>query len=277
MTESAQYQYLPRAARRSRRNSATPDETLLAKPGQVSFTHTDPWRVLRIMGEFVDGFESLADLGPAVTIFGSARIKPDDPLYQAARETARLLAEAGLSIITGGGPGVMEAANRGAQEGNGVSVGLGVELPFELGLNQYVDIPVIFRYFFTRKMMFLKYAQAFVIFPGGFGTLDEMFEALTLIQTGKVRNFPVILYDSAYWQGLLDWLRNTMLAAGKISPVDLDLMLVSDSHEEVRNLILTAMAEDDLVGHREEAAREMTRRVYEQEERERADAPSGER
>ena len=247
---------------RRRRPSTTQDEQLLAKPGQTSFTDTDPWRVLRIMGEFVEGFETLADLGPAVSIFGSARTKADDPMYDAAMETAKLLAEAGLTIITGGGPGIMEASNHGAQMGDGVSVGLGIELPFEQGVNEFVEIPVNFRYFFTRKMMFVKYAQAFVIFPGGFGTLDEMFEALTLIQTGKIRNFPVILFNSDYWKGLIDWLRTTMVPAGKIGAPDIDLMLLSDSPQEVRDVILHAMAKGDWSEDREQAARETTRRVY---------------
>lgn len=245
----------------------TQDEKLLERPRpeQKLFTETDPWRVLRIQGEFVHGFDTLAELGPAVSIFGSARTKPDDPLYQAAVETARLLAEAGLAIITGGGPGIMEAGNKGAQLGGGVSVGLNIELPFEQGFNPYVEIPINFRYFFIRKTMFVKYAQAFVIFPGGFGTLDELFEALTLIQTGKIYNFPVILFGSNYWAGLLDWLRDTMLAGGKISPADLDLLVVTDSPPEVRDLILKAMVDGDRREAKEDAAREETQKVYQQE------------
>jgi uncharacterized protein (TIGR00730 family) len=221
---------------------ATEDERLLntaPTPEQV-FTGTDPWRVLRIQGEFVEGFDTLAELGPAVSIFGSARTPEDDPMYQAAVETARLLAEAGLAIITGGGPGIMEAGNKGAQQGGGLSVGLNIELPFEEQSNPYVDISIDFRYFFVRKMMFVKYAQAFVIFPGGFGTMDELFESLTLIQTGKIRNFPVILFGSAYWDGLLGWLKNQMQAGRMISPGDIDLMVVTDSPEEVRHRILAA-------------------------------------
>ena len=188
---------LNRAARANRR---TEDEQLLETPTTpVLFTHTDPWRVMRIMGEFVEGFDELAELGPAVTIFGSARVQPDHPQYQTAIEVARLLGQAGFSIITGGGPGIMEAGNRGAQEAGVQSIGLNIELPFEQGVNPYVEIGMNFRYFFVRKTMFMKYAQAFVIFPGGFGTMDELFEALTLIQTGKAQNFPVILFDSAYW------------------------------------------------------------------------------
>ncbi len=250
-----------------RLGQATQDEQLLSPPGKAEtlFTSTDPWRVLRIQGEFVAGFDTLADLGPAVTIFGSARVKPDDPLYVAAVETARLLAEAGLAIITGGGPGIMEAGNKGAQLGGGLSVGLGIELPFEQGINQYVRVPINFHYFFVRKTMFVKYAQAFVIFPGGFGTMDELFESLTLIQTGKVRNFPVILFGSSYWQGLLAWLRETMLAEGKIAAPDLDLMILTDDPTEVRDLILQAMRTSGPGEQKEEAAREVTRRVYDPE------------
>jgi len=252
---------LNRAARTAR---PTQDEQLLAapKPAEAIFTQSDPWRVLRIMGEFVEAFDTLAELGPAVSIFGSARTPSDNPYYQATVETARLLAEAGLAIITGGGPGIMEAGNVGAQQGGGVSVGLGIELPFEQGVNRFVDVPINFHYFFVRKMIFVKYAQAFVIFPGGFGTLDELFEALTLIQTGKIRNFPVILYGSAYWDGLLDWLRNTMLVEGKISPADLDLMIVSDSPQEIRDLVMEAMIEGGWCEQKEAAARDETRRVY---------------
>ncbi|MBV7334702.1 TIGR00730 family Rossman fold protein [Chloroflexi bacterium TSY] len=219
------------------------DEQLLScpSPDDVAFTKTDTWRVLRITGEFVEGFDTLAHLGPAVSLFGSARTKTDDPVYRAAVETARLLAEADLAIITGGGPGIMQAGNEGAKLGNGVSVGLGIELPFEQGVNQYVEVPINFRYFFVRKTMFVKYAQAFVIFPGGFGTLDELFEALTLIQTDKIHDFPVILFGSDYWRGLLNWIRDTMLATGRISPKDLDLVTVCDSPKEVRDLIVDAM------------------------------------
>lgn len=250
--------------RATRVGRPTEDEQLFALPpkDQAAFTHSDPWRVLRIMGEFVEGFDVLAELGPAVTIFGSARVKADDPQYQAAQELARLLGEAGLTIITGGGPGIMEAGNRGAQEAGVSSIGLNIELPFEQGVNQYVDVAINFRYFFVRKTMFLKYAQAFVIFPGGFGTMDELFESLTLIQTGKVQNFPVILFGSAFWGGLLDWLRSAMLTEGKISPADLDLIMVSDSPEEVRDLILRSMREQHWRGDKEESARAATREVW---------------
>ena len=193
----------------------------------------DSWRVFRIMGEFVEGFDEFSSLGPCVSVFGSARLTRVDPLYDRCVETVRLLGEAGYGIITGGGPGIMEAANRGAQEAGRPSVGCNIELPFEQGLNEFVDIGIDFRYFFVRKTMFVKYAQAFVIFPGGFGTLDELFEALTLIQTRKVRNFPLILFHTTYWAGMMDWVRDTMLAEGKISEEDFDLMYLTDSPEEV--------------------------------------------
>ena len=193
----------------------------------------ESWRVFRIMGEFVEGFDELSTLGPCVSVFGSARLTTADPVYDRCVETVRLLAEAGYGIITGGGPGIMEAANRGAQEVGTPSVGCNIELPFEQGLNDFIDIGIDFRYFFVRKTMFVKYAQAFVIFPGGFGTLDELFEALTLIQTRKVRNFPVVLFDAKYWAGMMDWLRGTMLREGKISEEDFDLIYVTDSPEEV--------------------------------------------
>jgi uncharacterized protein (TIGR00730 family) len=226
----------------------------------ADFTSTDPWRVLRILGEFVEGFEALAELGRSVTIFGSARVKADHPQYRAATEVARLLGEAGFTIITGGGPGIMEAANLGAREAGVLSVGLNIELPFEQGVNPFVDLPIEFRYFFVRKTMFVKYAEAFVIFPGGFGTMDELFEALTLIQTGKVMNFPVILFDSTYWAGLVRWLRETMLAEGKISTGDMDLLIISDSPAEVRDVIVSAH-EQRWRTEQEDAAREKTREV----------------
>ncbi len=193
----------------------------------------ESWRVFRIMGEFVEGFDELSSLGPCVSVFGSARLTRADPVYGRCVETVRLLGEAGYGIITGGGPGIMEAANCGAQEAGMPSVGCNIELPFEQGLNEFVDIGIDFRYFFVRKTMFVKYAQAFVIFPGGFGTLDELFEALTLIQTRKVRNFPVVMFDTTYWAGLMDWIRNKLLEEGKISKKDLDRIYVTDSPEEV--------------------------------------------
>src|SRR5690606_31018789 len=190
------------------------------------------WRVFRIMGEFVEGFDTLARLGPAVSIFGSARTRPDDSDYEAAEQTARLLVAHGFGVITGGGPGIMEAANRGAAEAGGDSVGCNIELPFEQGMNRWVKMAINFRYFFVRKTMFVKYAEGFVIFPGGFGTMDELFEALTLIQTGKVRDFPVVLYNSDYWSGLLAWIQERMLNGEKIKPEDMELVKVTDSPEE---------------------------------------------
>jgi uncharacterized protein (TIGR00730 family) len=207
------------------------------------FLHTDPWRVFRIMGEFVEGFDTLAEMGPAVSIFGSARMGPDDQWYGEAERTARLLVERGFGVITGGGPGVMEAANKGATEAGGPSVGCNIELPFEQGMNRYVKTAVNFRYFFVRKTMFVKYAEGFIIFPGGFGTMDELFESLTLIQTRKVRHFPVVLMGSGYWAGLLDWIRGTMIREGKISPDDLDLILVTDSPEDAVDRIAQSYEE----------------------------------
>ncbi|NTV63742.1 MAG: TIGR00730 family Rossman fold protein [Oscillochloris sp.] len=225
----------------------TEDERLLrtdvADQRTHDFTHTDTWRVLRIMGEFVEGFDTFAGIGPTVTIFGSARVREGDPSYTAAVETARLLAQEGFAIITGGGPGLMEAANRGAREAGGVSIGCTIELPYETGANPYVDLDIRFRYFFVRKTMFVKYASAFVIFPGGFGTLDELFEALTLIQTGKIHNFPIILFDSAYWAGLLSWVRDTMLPGGKVNANDLSLLMLCDDPSEVCSLIKAAREE----------------------------------
>jgi len=215
-----------------RRLGPTEDERLFSVPHlgerRRDFVSSDPWRVLRIMGEFVEGFDTLAGVQSGVTFFGSARTKPGDPQYAAATETARLFAEAGFSVITGGGPGIMEAANRGAHAGGGASIGLNIELPFEQGTNEYVDTAMHFHYFFVRKTMFVKYSMAFVVFPGGFGTLDEMFEALTLIQTGKIKHFPLVLYGSQYWRGMTDWLRTTVAAERKIDPKDLDIFHVTD-------------------------------------------------
>ncbi len=244
----------------------TQDKQLLTAPADAAqFTRSDTWRVMRIMGEFVAGFDALAELGPAVTLFGSARIAPDHPLYRAAVETARCLGEAGYNIITGGGPGIMAAGNEGARAAGVTSVGLNIELPFEQHLNPHVDVAVDFHYFFVRKTMLVKYAQGFVIFPGGFGTLDELFESLTLIQTGKVENFPVVLYDRAYWQGLLDWLRGMVLGNGRISPPDLNLLLLADSPAEVCAHILRCTQESQERQQQEQAAREVTRQVYQPE------------
>src|SRR5690242_1829320 len=216
----------------------TEDEKLLQAPTNAAdFTRTDPWRVMRIMGEFIEGFDNLAAVTKGVTIFGSARTHPDDPQYQAAQETARLLAEAGFAIITGAGPGIMEAANKGARRGGGRSIGCNIELPFEQGANPYVDTLINFRYFFVRKTMFIKYSTAFVIFPGGFGTLDELFEALVLIQTGKISRFPVVLFGKKYWGGLVRWLRSEVLREKRIASADLDLMMLTDDPEEAAEMI----------------------------------------
>jgi uncharacterized protein (TIGR00730 family) len=254
----------PSLSRGARTGRQTEDERLLAGPPRdpAEFLHTDTWRVLRIMGEFVEGFEALAEIRQAVTIFGSARVREDDPMYQAATDVARLLGEAGFTIITGGGPGIMEAGNRGAREAGVPSIGLNIELPFEQGVNEHVEVGVEFRYFFVRKTMLVKYAQAFVIFPGGFGTFDELFEALTLVQTGKVQNFPIILFGSAYWSGLIAWLRETVLAERKIAEPDLELLIVTDSAEEVRDIILEAVRDGAKQEAHEESAREETRKVY---------------
>jgi hypothetical protein len=216
---------------------STTDQRLLDSRGSTDWVHTDPWRVLRIQSEFVEGFGLLAELGRAVSVFGSARTPVDHPEYQAAREIGSAIADAGYAVITGGGPGVMEAANRGACEVGGKSVGLGIELPFEQKLNDWVDIGINFRYFFARKTMFVKYAQAFVIMPGGFGTLDELFEALTLVQTRKVTRFPVILFGTDYWAGLIDWIRSSVQPSGKIGAADLDLIHVTSSVSEVVQII----------------------------------------
>jgi len=221
---------------------ATQDEQLLESPRPDEFTHTDPWRVFRIMGEFVEGFDELASLSRAIAVFGSARTKPDDPDYKAAQETGALFAAQGFAVITGGGPGIMEAANRGAFEAGGLSIGCNIELPFEQRPNAYQTLTLTFKYFFVRKMMFVKYSLAFIIFPGGFGTLDELFEALTLIQTHKIRNFPIVLFGKAYWSGMLDWLRTVMLPGGKISNFDLDLFHVTDSPAEIVEIVNRAQS-----------------------------------
>jgi uncharacterized protein (TIGR00730 family) len=240
----------------------TEDEQLLQSPSEeVPFTETDPWRVMRIMSEFVQGFDALAELSRAVTIFGSARTPPGDPNYEAAVKTAYLLGEAGCAIITGGGPGIMEAANKGARQAGVLSVGLNIELPFEQHVNPYVDLALNHRYFFVRKTMLVKYAQAFVIFPGGFGTMDELFESLTLIQTGKIRNFPVVLFDSSYWRGLLDWLRDTMQVGAKIDKADLELIMVTDSPIEVRDFVMASIEDTGDRVMREAAAQDVTKKV----------------
>ena len=219
---------------RSQRAPGTEDEEVLKEtPDYVQ----DLRRIGRITREFAEGFARMTDVGRGVTVFGSARTPEGHPMYEAAREIGRRLAEANYAVITGGGPGIMEAANRGAREAGGVSVGLNIELPFEQDLNPYVDISIDFRYFFVRKVMLVKYAQAFVMVPGGLGTLDELAEAATLIQTGKIHHFPVVLFGSEYWRGLVDWLRNSVLAAGNISPQDMDLLQITDDPAEVVRII----------------------------------------
>jgi uncharacterized protein (TIGR00730 family) len=235
-------------SRAARTGEKTEDELLLQRPkhprpvarlpAQAEFTHGDTWRVLRIMGEYVHGFDALAEVGAGIAVFGSARTPEGDPMYEAARDLGRRLAQAGFAVITGGGPGIMEAANRGAREAGGLSVGCNIELPHEQAVNAYAEVSVNFRYFFCRKTMFMKYAEGFVLFPGGFGTLDELFEALVLIQTGKVQRFPVVLYGSAYWRGLVDWIKERPLADAKIDADDLRLLTVTDSTEEGCRMML---------------------------------------
>ncbi|MEE1620395.1 TIGR00730 family Rossman fold protein [Zafaria sp. Z1313] len=234
------FEQLPDPARRKgsvvlrRKQALIPqaDQYLLDSNEGIDFTHTDPWRVLRIQSEFVEGFGTLSELGRAVSVFGSARTPRGSDRYTQAELIGRRLAEAGYAVITGGGPGAMEAANKGAVEAEGTSVGLGIELPFETGLNEWVDLGINFRYFFARKTMFVKYSQGFIVLPGGFGTMDELFEALTLVQTEKVTSFPIVLVGTAYWGPLIDWLRGTVAAEGAISPGDLDLIQLTDDPEE---------------------------------------------
>ena len=230
----------PVTLRGSRVPGTTTDQRLLDSHGPSDWLHTDPWRVMRIQSEFVEGFGALAELGPAVSVFGSARTAPGSPFYELATQVARRLVEAGYAVITGGGPGAMEAANKGALESGGASVGLGIELPFEQGLNEYVNLGVNFRYFFARKTMFVKYAQGFIVLPGGFGTLDELFEAVTLVQTQKVTSFPIVLLGRDYWSGLLDWLRRAALEAGTVSPKDIDLLHLTDDVDEAVRLVVAA-------------------------------------
>ncbi|MFD3451877.1 TIGR00730 family Rossman fold protein [Streptomyces sp. NPDC058691] len=227
----------PVVRRRGQVQKSTTDQRLLDTRGPSDWVHGDPWRVMRIQSEFVEGFGALAELGRAVSVFGSARTAEGAPEYETGVRIGRALAEAGFAVITGGGPGAMEAANRGACEAGGVSVGLGIELPFEQGLNPYVDIGVNFRYFFVRKTMFVKYASGFIVLPGGFGTLDELFEALTLVQTRKVTQFPIVLFGTAYWRGLVDWVRETVVHQGKASPVDLELLHLTDDVDEAVALV----------------------------------------
>lgn len=221
----------------------TADQQLFQPPPVVerrAFTHTDPWRVLRIMGEFVGGFDEMADVRLAASVFGSARTLPSDPMYALAVETARLIGESGIAVITGAGPGIMEAANRGAREAGALSIGFNIELPHEQGVNPYVDRHIQFRYFFVRKTMLVKYSSAFIFFPGGFGTLDELYEALTLKQTHRVRDIPVVLVGRAYWKGLVEWMRNRMAAEQKIDATDVDLLQVTDDPKEVADIVRRA-------------------------------------
>ncbi|RAJ71515.1 hypothetical protein K378_00335 [Streptomyces sp. Amel2xB2] len=222
----------PVVRRRKQMQAETTDQRLLDTTGPSDWVHQDPWRVMRIQSEFVEGFGALAELGPAISVFGSARTPVDSPEYEAGVRIGRALTEAGFGVITGGGPGAMEAANKGALEAGGTSVGLGIELPFEQGLNPYVDIGVNFRYFFVRKTMFVKYAQGFVVLPGGLGTMDELFEAMTLVQTRKVTRFPIVLFGSGYWSGLVEWLHGSVVAQGKASARDVELFHVTDDIEE---------------------------------------------
>ncbi|MDO5699507.1 MAG: TIGR00730 family Rossman fold protein [Dermatophilus congolensis] len=220
----------------------TTDQRLLDSRAAPDWLHTDPWRVMRIQAEFVEGFGSLAELGPAVSVFGSARLGEGTEAYELSRQVGAELVKAGFAVITGGGPGTMEGANRGAREADGTSVGLGIELPHEQGLNKYLDIAVNFRYFFVRKTMFVKYSEGFIVLPGGFGTLDELFEALTLVQTGKITRFPIVLLGSDYWGGLVDWIRDHLVAEATISPEDIDLIAVTDDPREAVRLIAEGSA-----------------------------------
>jgi len=236
--EQDHYRKGPVTLRRSQVPATTTDQHLLDTRSSSAWLHDDPWRVLRIQAEFVEGFGALAELGPAVSVFGSARTPRTAPDYALGVELGRRLAGAGFAVITGGGPGAMEAANRGALEAGGVSVGLGIELPHEQGMNEYVDLGVHFRYFFARKTMFVKYASGFAVLPGGFGTLDELFEALTLVQTGKVTSFPIVLMGRAYWGGLIDWMRDTMLANGMIGAEDVDRVVLTDDVDEAVSVLV---------------------------------------
>jgi uncharacterized protein (TIGR00730 family) len=241
----------------------TEDQKLLRSREPLAGFQEDSWRTLRIMGEFVEGFDALAEVGPAISIFGSARVGRRNRYYGAARRLAAALVKEGFAIITGGGPGIMEAANRGAQEAGGLSIGANIELPFEQGLNEYVDLGMEFRYFFVRKVMFVKYAEGFVIFPGGFGTLDELFEALTLIQTGKVDNFPVVLYGKEYWDGMMQWIREKPLYEEKISPEDLDLLIITSDIDEACEAIVRHHRSREQA-RREAASQEATREAVQE-------------
>ncbi|MFE1169449.1 TIGR00730 family Rossman fold protein [Nocardiopsis sp. NPDC058789] len=218
----------------------TTDQRLLDRRGPADWVHTDPWRVLRIQSEFVEGFGLLSELPSAVSVFGSARIRPGSEFYELGVQVGARLAEAGYATITGGGPGMMEAANKGAQQAGGLSVGLGIELPFEQSLNSYIDMGMTFRYFFVRKTMFVKYSQAFVVLPGGFGTLDELFEAITLVQTKKITRFPVVLIGTEFWGGLRTWVEDSLLKHGLVADHDMELLYVTDDPEEAVRIVQQA-------------------------------------
>ena len=222
---------------------STTDQRLLDNRGDTSWLHEDPWRVLRIQSEFVEGFGMLAEIGKAITVFGSARTQPSDPFYIKTEELGRKLSDAGYAVITGGGPGIMEAANKGCHDAGGTSVGLGIELPFEQSMNDYVDLGMVFRYFFARKTCFLKYSIGYVGMPGGYGTLDEIFEAVTMIQTGKVSSFPLVLFGTEFWTPMMTWISETVLADGKISPPDVDLFTLTDDVDHVLELFQQAERE----------------------------------
>ncbi|MBI2244689.1 MAG: TIGR00730 family Rossman fold protein [Nocardioides sp.] len=222
----------PILQRRAQVDAVTTDQRLLDSRGSADWVHTDPWRVLRIQAEFIEGFGALAELGPAISVFGSARTPADHPAYAVGEEVGRKLVQAGFAVITGGGPGVMEAANKGASEAGGISVGLGIEVPWEAELNGWVDVGINFRYFFVRKTMFVKYSQGYIALPGGLGTLDELFEAMTLVQTQKITSFPIVLLGVAEWSGLLDWMADSMLSDGRIKQSDLDSLLLTDDIDE---------------------------------------------
>jgi uncharacterized protein (TIGR00730 family) len=244
-TESPQERMEGPVLRRGRQvRASTTDQRLLDSRGPSDWVHTDPWRVMRIQSEFVEGFGMLAELGKAITVFGSARNQPGDAYYAAAQDLGRRLAEAGYAVITGGGPGIMEAANRGCHEAGGTSVGLGIELPFEQSMNDWVDLGMVFRYFFARKTCFLKYSIGYVAMPGGYGTLDEIFEAVTMIQTGKITSFPLVLFGTEYWTPMLDWIKGTILADGKIGPEDIELFHLTDDPVEALAIIKASEREE---------------------------------
>ncbi|MDQ0424364.1 TIGR00730 family Rossman fold protein [Cellulomonas iranensis] len=253
-----EYRRGPVLLRRDQIPATTSDQRLLSRGEGASWLHSDPWRVMRIQSEFVEGFGALAEVGPAVSVFGSARVKPGDPYYAMAQDVSRGLVDAGYAVITGGGPGIMEAANKGAADAEGLSIGLGIELPFEQGMNRWVDLGVNFRYFFARKTMFVKYSEGFVVLPGGFGTFDELFEALTLVQTHKVTGFPIVLLGGDYWDGLLAWLRGPVLENGMIAAADVDLLHVASTAEEAVDVVVRRNAE---IRAEEAAAAEATERA----------------